>query len=143
MAVAAIDFGTRKIGIAVTDAAGLLAHPLAILERRSIAADIDNISRILKSRAIDRVVVGLPLNMDATEGPMARAARAFAERLRHTTGLAVELHDERLTSFEARDRVAQLKRRARKNKKRMIDAIAAAVILESWLERNRPRESRG
>jgi putative pre-16S rRNA nuclease len=142
MAVAALDFGARKLGIAVTDAAGILAHPLAVLERHCVAADIDNLSRILESRAVDRVVVGLPLNMDGSEGPMVRAARAFGERLRHATGLAVEFHDERLSSFEAKARVAGLGRRAKK-KKRMVDAIAAAVILESWLEKTGRRKSGG
>ncbi len=92
--------------------------------------------RALSPRRIDRVVVGLPINMDGSEGPMARAARAFAERLRLATGLEVEFQDERLSSFEARERLARVAGSGAR-KKRPVDAVAAAVILESWLERNR------
>ncbi len=135
MAVAALDFGTRRIGVAVADATGLIASPLCTLKRRSIRTDLEALDRLLKARQIDRIIVGLPLNMDGSEGPMARAARAFAGRLGLATGLAVELLDERLSSFEARDRLAAFAPRARR--KASIDAVAAAVILESWLKRNR------
>lgn len=88
---------------------------------------------LLADRGVTSIVVGLPLNMDGSEGPMAGAARAFAEQLRLATGLPVELYDERLSSFEAEERLrgAISSKAARK---RAVDAMAAVVILEGWIE---------
>jgi putative Holliday junction resolvase len=133
MTIAALDLGARRIGIAVTDADRLAAHPLCTIERRSIGADLEAIRRALSSRHIDCLVVGLPVNMDGTEGPMARYARNFATRLGASMGITVDLQDERLSSFEAKQRLDGAGRR-RGKKKQPIDAIAAAVILESWLQ---------
>ena len=133
MTVAALDLGTRRIGVAIGDPEGRFVHPLTIIERRSLSDDIESIRRILVSREVDRVIVGLPLNMDGTEGKMARSARSFANRLEEATGVAVELQDERLSSFEARERMGVMPA-GRGKKKRQIDAIAAAVILETWFD---------
>src|ERR1700732_3470680 len=106
MAFAALDLGARRIGIAVTDARGLATHPLCTIDRhRSIAADIEAIKLTFGSREIECLIVGLPVNMDGSEGPMARHARNFAARLANATGIAVELQDERLSSFEAEQRL--------------------------------------
>ena len=91
---------------------------------------------MLAERAVSLVVIGLPLNMDGTEGPSARAVRAFAERLVAATGLPIEMFDERLTTFEAEDRLRQAST-SRAAKKAARDAVAAAVILEGWLESRR------
>jgi putative holliday junction resolvase len=119
---------------------------VAVMERRSLKHDLDAIRSWLVVREVSLIVVGLPLNMDGTEGLSARAARAFAERLGSATGLPVEMFDERLTSVEADERLreasgsrtstgAARKRAARKKAAR--DAMAAAVILEGWLESRR------
>lgn len=133
MSIAALDLGARRIGIAVTDADRLAAHPLCTIERRSTGADLEAIRRALGSRQIECLVVGLPVNMDGTEGPMARYARNFATRLSASMGITVDLQDERLSSFEAEQRLGDTRRRGRK-KKQTVDAMAAAVILESWLQ---------
>jgi len=140
MPVAGIDFGRKRIGLAITDGPG--AYPVGIIERRSLMSDLEAIRSRLTEREVSLVVVGLPLNMDGTEGPSARAARAFAERLGAATGLPVEMFDERLTSFEAEERLREASAsRTAKNAAR--DAVAAAVILEGWLEsRGAPLNSR-
>jgi len=138
MAIAALDLGARRIGIAVTDADGLSAHPLCTIERRSFGADKEAIRRALGSRQIECLVVGLPVNMDGSEGPMARHARNFAARLAEAMGIEVKLQDERLSSFEAEQRLGNAVRRGKK--KQAVDAVAAAVILENYLEL---RESSG
>jgi putative Holliday junction resolvase len=132
MAIAALDLGARRIGIAVTDADGLSAHPLRTIERRSFGADLEAIRRALGSRVIDCLVIGLPVNMDGTEGPMARHARNYATRLSQAMAIEVKLQDERLSSFEAEKRLGGSVPRGRK--KHAIDAVAAAVILENYLE---------
>jgi putative Holliday junction resolvase len=132
MAIAALDLGARRIGIAVTDADGLSAHPLRTIERRSFGADLEAIRHALGSRQIDCLVVGLPVNMDGSEGPMARHARNFAARIGQAFGIEVKLQDERLSSFEAEERLGNSVRRGKK--KQAIDAVAAVVILENYLE---------
>ena len=136
MAIVALDLGARRIGIAVTDADGLSVHPLCTIVRRSIITDLEAIRRALGSRKTECLVVGLPVNMDGTEGPMARHARNFAARLRDAFGVEVKLQDERLSSFEAEERLGGAVRRGKK--KQAIDAVAAAVILESYLELQKP-----
>ena len=136
MAVAAIDFGRKRIGLAITDTDSRGAYPVGIVERRSLKEDLDAIRSQLAERRVSRIVVGLPLNMDGTEGPSARAARAFAEHLGTATGVAVEMFDERLTSVEAEERLRSASI-SRSGKKAVRDAVAAAVILEGWLESRR------
>lgn len=138
MATAALDLGAKRIGIAVTDSAGISAHPLCTIERRSPSADFEAIRLALEKRHLECIVVGLPVNIDGSEGPMARHARNFAARLADALKVRVELQDERLSSFEAEHRLAGTVRRGRM--KSAIDAVAAAVILEGWLEARRARE---
>lgn len=113
---------------------------MGTMERRSLKNDLDAIRSRLADRDVSLIVVGLPLNMDGTEGPSARAARAFAEHLGSATGLPVEMFDERLTSIEAEERLREASA-SRAAKKAARDAVAAAVILEGWLESRRAHPS--
>jgi putative Holliday junction resolvase len=141
VAIAALDFGKRWIGIAAADSEETVVYPVETIERRSLKHDLEVICARLAELGVNNLIVGLPLNMDGTIGPQARAAQTFAECLREMTGLPVELYDERLSSFEAKERLKDANRKKnKKRKKRIIDAIAASVILESWLQR---RNSRG
>jgi putative holliday junction resolvase len=136
MAIAGLDLGKRRIGLAIADNEGLAVHPIGALERRSVVRDLELIRSRFVEFEVTRVVIGLPLNMDGTVGPAARAAEAFADRLRDSSGLPVELFDERLTSFEAEERLRELSgKRARD--KGSVDAVAASIILESWLSHRR------
>jgi len=135
MAIAALDLGRRRIGVAVTDAASMGAHPVGIVERRALKHDLNAIAAMLRDRHVSTIVVGLPLNMDGSEGPAAISARKFAAHLADALDVTVEMFDERLTSFEARDRLSDME--AKKGaRKRGIDALAAVVILESWTQAN-------
>lgn len=133
MPIAALDLGRRRIGVAVTDAASMGPHPVGIVERRALKDDLQAIGTMLRDRDVSAIIVGLPLNMDGSEGPAARGARRFAEQLAAGLGVNVELFDERLTSFEARERLADMQ--ARKGaRKTGLDALAAVVILEGWMQ---------
>jgi len=105
MTIAALDLGRRRIGVAVTDAASMGAHPVGIVERRALKKDVAAIAAMLRDRRVSTIVVGLPLNMDGSEGPAALSARKFAASIADVLGVAVEMFDERLTSFEARERL--------------------------------------
>ena len=141
MSIAALDLGRRRIGVAVTDAAAMGAHPVGVVERRSIARDLEVIAAMLRDREVTTFVIGLPLNMDGSEGPAARAARRFADQLAAALKVEVEMFDERLTSFEAEERLKGMpvKKGARKP---AIDAIAATVILEGWMQSRAEKTSR-
>jgi len=141
MSIAALDLGRRRIGVAVTDAAAMGAHPVGVVERRSMARDLEAIAAMLRDREVTTIVVGLPLNMDGSEGPVAGAARRFADQLAAALKVEVEMFDERLTSFEAEERLKGMpvKKGARKP---TIDAIAATVILESWMQSRAEKTSR-
>ncbi|HEY6298211.1 MAG TPA: Holliday junction resolvase RuvX [Candidatus Binatus sp.] len=142
MPIAAIDLGRRRIGVAVTDAASMGAHPVGIVERRALKYDLDAIAAMLRGRDVSTIVVGLPLNMDGSEGPAAVSARKFAAHLALEQHVTVELFDERLTSFEARERLANMP--ARKGaRKTGLDALAAVVILEGWMQANRDKIPHG
>lgn len=141
MPIAALDLGRRRIGVAVTDAASMGVHPLGIVERRSLKHDLDAIGALLRDRHVSTIVVGLPLNMDGSEGTAARGARKFAEQLREVLAVDVEMFDERLTSFEARDRLAGMPVR-KGTRKTGLDALAAVVILEGWMQAHPEKISR-
>ena len=133
MPIAALDLGRRRIGVAVTDAAAMGAHPVGIVERHALKRDIDAIAAILRDRHVSVIVVGLPLKMDGSEGPAALSARKFAPALAAALGVTVEMFDERLTSFEARERLSGMP--AKKGARRSgLDALAAVVILEGWMQ---------
>ena len=142
MASAALDLGRRRIGVAVTDAASMGAYPVGVVERRSVRRDLEAIAAMLREREVTTIVVGLPLNMDGSEGPAARSARTFADKVAEVMRVKVEMFDERLTSFEAEERLKGMPVR-KGARKPAIDTIAAAVILEGWMESRRKEKLRG
>jgi putative holliday junction resolvase len=135
MTIAAIDYGRRRLGIAAGDLSGDVVYPAGVLQRRSLKRDLIALSARLKELEATLVIVGLPINMDGTLGPAARAAGQFAQSLRDATGLEVELHDERLSTFEARQRLKNVSKHRRRGGN--VDAVAAMVILEAWFEAKR------
>lgn len=147
MIILGLDPGERRIGVATTDPLGLTAQPLAVIERGSLEDDLARIEAIVKQRRADRIVLGLPLNMDGTVGPQAKRVRRFAARLKRALGLEIILWDERLTTVEAETVGQELvypeqSRRApapreREKRRRRTDAVAAAVILQDYLESRR------
>ena len=129
-----VDLGRVRIGLALVDEVLRTPRALLTLTRTTSAKDLAAIGEVARTYEVSRVVLGLPLNMDGSEGSSARLARAFAPRLEAALGVPVELHDERLSSFEAETRLRGRGISARDQRGRL-DAEAAAVILESWLER--------
>ena len=132
----ALDYGERRIGVAITDPTGTLAQPLETLvrERSGDAAMLKRIARRVAEYEVNRIVVGLPLRLDGTSGTQAQRARRFGGRVAELTGVAVDDLDERLTSVEARRALRDAGVPARKQKGR-VDPIAAALVLRTWLER--------
>jgi putative Holliday junction resolvase len=129
-----LDLGRARIGIALADDVLRTARPLEVLPHVSEREDLKRIAALALEWEVGQAVVGLPLNMDDSEGPAARHARAFAARLAEALGVPVALHDERLSTFEAQGRLRERGLDARAQRAR-IDAEAAAVILQGWLDR--------
>ncbi len=134
----AIDYGTKRTGLAICDASETIASPLTVLQGQK---DLPNkIAEIVESENVDAIVLGLPLNMAGSESSQTKLVLKFAERLERHLSIPVHLQDERLSSFGAEERLAPADFTRGKRKKR-IDAIAAAEILEAFLEQKTPGNS--
>lgn len=128
----ALDVSKRRIGLAGTDVERRLATPIATFERAGAAKDAQRLRQVARERQAVGLIVGLPLNMDGSEGPMARAARAEAAAFAVALGLPALLRDERLTTFAVEDAIEE-GRLPRPRKGQPVDHHAAAVILEDLL----------
>jgi putative Holliday junction resolvase len=127
-----LDLGTKTIGVAASDELGW-AHPVTTVRRKSLAHDLEQLRQLCRQREIEGIVLGLPFNMDGTEGPRAKASRTFAVTLERELGLPVALWDERLSTFEAELALREAEVSA-KRRREIIDQAAAVVILRSYLE---------
>ena len=134
MRVLGIDLGSKRIGIATSDRSGTIATPYTVLLRcGSMGGDHRNIAKMVVEEEAEAVIVGLPLNMDGSEGKAAQAARLEAARMATVVGVPVHVHDERLTTVEA-DRVLMEQKMNAQARRRVVDKVAAAVMLQSWLD---------
>ena len=127
----AIDYGTRRTGLAICDAAETVASPLSIIQGRKDL--LKGIAETVQSEGVQAIVLGLPLSMDGTESAQTRLVLKFAEELKKYLHIPVHLQDERLSSFAAEERLAAAEY-SRGQKKKRLDAVAAAAILEAFLE---------
>lgn len=130
----AIDYGSRRTGLAICDKSETIVSPLAVVDSRK--GLLEKIINIIKTENAEAVVVGLPLNMDDSKGPQAQLTEKFAERLKKELQIPVYLQDERLSSFAAEEKLAPAQYTRGKKKKRL-DAIAAAEILEVFLQQKK------
>ena len=130
-----LDYGTRRIGVAVSDPLGLTAGPLEVLD--ATAGDLDDRLRNLAvDLGVELIVVGLPVGLDGREGPAALDARRFADRVAAATGLPVEVYDERFSTVTA-ERVLLEAGLRRERRKQARDRVAAAVFLQAYLDGRR------
>lgn len=136
----AIDLGTRRVGLALSDEGGKLATPYAVLQVSGMQQAVEPILAVIAKEGVGRLVVGLPLNMDGTIGPAATQTIAWARGI--SGGVEVIFVDERLSSFEAEQGLIQRKRAGekltRKGKKERLDALAAAGFLQEFLDGKLP-----
>jgi putative Holliday junction resolvase len=130
-----IDLGSKRIGIAVSDRSGTIASPLLVLQRTGDRRrDHRRIAELVLEEEAEAVVVGLPLNMNGSLGPAAQAAIAEADALATVVGVPVETHDERRTTATADAAMLEFKMNATE-RRRVVDKVAAAVMLQGWLDR--------
>jgi putative holliday junction resolvase len=135
-----LDVGNRRVGVAVSDELGLTAQPVLTLERKANArADLRSLARLARRFGVAGIVVGLPLHLSGEEGSQAKKTRAFAGELGKLTGLPIHFEDERLTT-EAAHAVLYEAGRKRQTHRKLVDQVAAVVILEGFLERQGRRD---
>ena len=138
MRIMAIDYGDARTGVAFSDPTGLLAGQTFLIKSRKEDTVLEELARLAREQVAEELVMGYPRNMDGTLGPRAEKYAAFADRLREATGLPVILWDERRTTVDAHRILGDHGVRA-KNRKDKVDSVAAALILEGYLDFRRIR----
>lgn len=135
-----LDVGNRRIGVAVSDELGLTAQPVMTLERkRNQRDDLRSLGRLARKYGVAAIVVGIPLRLSGEESTQTTKTKAFAAELGELTGLAIHLHDERLTTHQAHQILYEAGH-SRQQHRRMVDQVAATLILQSFLD-SRPAQS--
>ena len=130
MRIAALDYGTQRIGVAVANTEVGIAFPAAVLPN-----DLDQVARWLQQEGVQQVVVGAPYLMWGERGAQMHTVQAFADQLRQRLGIPVELYDERLTTTEAERRLREGEL-PRKKREVVVDAVAAAILLDAYMRHN-------
>ncbi|WIV18416.1 Holliday junction resolvase RuvX [Paenibacillus polygoni] len=133
MKILGLDYGDRRIGVALSDAFGWTAQGLEVIERRRDGDEIARITELVKMNEVSEIVVGLPKNMNGTVGPRGEICIEFAETLRETLDLPVHLWDERLSTVSA-ERTLVDADVSRKKRKKVVDKMAASLILQNYLD---------
>lgn len=139
MRIMGLDFGSKTVGVAVSDAMLTIAQPLEIIRRKEankLRQTLARIEELIVEYEVKEIVLGLPLNMNDTEGERVTLTREFQEKLERRTGLPVYMWDERLTTVEADNAMMEAGIR-RENRKEYVDKIAAALILQGYLEKRK------
>jgi len=131
MRVLGLDLGERRIGVALSDPSGWLASPLTVLRCQSQEADLTAIAQLVEQHGVERVIVGYPRSLDGTVGPQAQRVEKTVAQMRTTLQVPVILWDERLSTAQAERMIHEAGKRVRRDR---IDAAAAAVILQSYLD---------
>jgi putative Holliday junction resolvase len=138
--ILAIDYGRKRIGLAVSDELGLTAQPLLTLSRVNRRQDLRRVRDICRQYGVAHILVGHPLHITGEAGEMAQEAGRFAARLQTALGIETQLMDERLTTWEAEQILAENKSSSRR-KRKSVDDVAAALLLREYLDRRRTPSS--
>ena|SRR3989338_5937204 len=131
--ILALDFGEKRIGVAVSDPLNIIAQSIGTIERKGIKNDLKKVGELVEEYGARKIIVGLPLNMDGTEGKSANRAIAFVKELKKEVQVEVEMLDERLTTAQG-ERVFLEADMSRKRRKQNLDKIAAQLILQNYLD---------
>lgn len=136
MVIISVDLGKARTGLAICDKTGFLASPLGMIEEKSPQKILEKVADVVTSNKAELVVVGLPKNMDSSEGDSAKNAREFAGKLSELTGIKTVMQDERGTTITAHGYLSQRDVRGKK-RKAAVDTVAAAIILQDYLDKTR------
>jgi putative Holliday junction resolvase len=137
-----LDIGDARTGVAISDELGIAAHPLCTIQRKSRKALLAELQELIAVHKVERIVIGLPLQLDGETGAQARKVKRFAEKLEQRVNLPIIFWDESFTTFEA-TQILQGTKKRRKKRKQVIDQVAAVLILEGYLEELRNARGTG
>lgn len=140
--VLALDVGSKRIGVAVSDELGITAQGLETIQRQNRRRDLEALSGLLNKYQVKEIVIGLPLRLSGAEGTQSTKMRAFAELLQSEFGVTIHLWDERWTSTEA-NRILREAELSIQKRAQAVDRMAAVLILQSWLEAHPRRSQNG
>ena len=132
--VLGIDYGDARIGLALSDLMQIIASPYEVIQNKNQDESIDYICKVILDNEVEKIVIGLPLNMDGTVGERAKITQEFAEKLNKKSNKEIIFEDERLSSVEAEELLVEA-RINRFDRKKIIDKLSACIILESYLNR--------
>lgn len=133
MRILGVDYGLARIGLALSDPTGQLAQGLTVLKRKSDIEAAHSVLQLVREHDVGQIVVGLPLNMNGSAGERARQCRVFAELLQEVCQLEVAMYDERLTTVAAERLLIEAQVR-RKDRRQVVDSVAASILLQSYLD---------
>lgn len=134
MKLLGIDYGKKRIGLAVGNEITLTAVPVATYNRTKLEDDIEHLKNIIDEHEVSKIVMGLPLNMDGTKSKTTRQVQSFAALLRKAVDIPLEFYDERLTSMEADEKLKDFENRSYKIRKENLDSVSAMIILEKFMD---------
>jgi putative Holliday junction resolvase len=138
MRILGLDFGTKTIGVALSDELTITAQALTSVSRTALSRDLEALVRLIKEHGVEEVVIGLPVNMDGSRGPAAQAVADFIDRLQPLTVARIIPWDERLTTVAA-ERILLEGDLSRRKRRQVIDRLSAAIILQGYLD-SRPKK---
>ena len=133
----ALDFGDKRIGVALSDPTGLLGSPLTTITRSNLRKDLETIVGMAAKHEVESIVVGLPVSLNGTIGPQGQKTLDFCDVLKETSPVPIHMCNEQYTSAEAERRIRESGGEPSKDRAR-VDAVAAAIILQEWLDAARP-----
>ena len=136
MVILSVDFGRARTGIAICDPGEMLASPVTVIGEKYVPHLVQKVAALAAEKKAEMIVVGLPVNMDGSEGESAQNARRFAESLREACGIPVDMLDERCTTMEAHVFLNATNTRGKK-RKAVVDAVSAVIILENYLAKRK------
>lgn len=131
-----IDYGKKRIGLALSDIMGMMAQPFDVLEFKGLKNNIENILKIVKEKEVSCIVIGKPINMNGTEGEMVEIIKEFVEELKKFTDIKIEMIDERLTTAQAERVLVEEGNVSREKRKGLRDKLSATFILQTYLDIN-------
>lgn len=137
MRVLALDHGTKRIGVALSDELKLIAQPLEYIPAEPFAAFLDRLKALVREKEVELILVGMPRNMDGSYGPAALKVQEFVAVLRDALAIPIETWDERLTSVQANRMLAEAEVRGSRRRQK-VDQTAAAILLQSYLDSRNP-----
>lgn len=130
-----VDWGKSRIGVARSDALGFLATPVGTIHEKNFRIQLDRMCEIIETEKPDKIIFGLPRNMDGTEGESAELIREFSQKLKDRTGVPFELVDERLSTVSAHKILNDVNMNGSKKRRDVVDTVSAVIILQSYLDR--------